>query len=129
MSRGVIFQELRVTYGHHTTHPFVHAFYAFESPLFYNHYNHEGNVTIIPSTMEIRQGDPLGGALFNLAHFKASHSTTNHFSSCLFPSIVNDIHIIGFFLIISSTYEHFHIELHAIDFSIQPEKMHCMVTF
>jgi hypothetical protein len=22
--------------------PFVHAFYAFESPLFYNHYNREG---------------------------------------------------------------------------------------
>jgi len=31
--------------------PFVRAFYAFESPMFYNHYNREGEVTVIPSTM------------------------------------------------------------------------------
>jgi len=31
--------------------PFVHAFYAFEYPLFYSHHNHEGDVTIISFTM------------------------------------------------------------------------------
>jgi hypothetical protein len=41
------------------------------------------------------QGDPLGRALFALAHFKVLRSTTNHFPYCLFPSITNDIHIIG----------------------------------
>jgi len=45
--------------------------------------------------MGIHQGDPLGGALFALAHLKALRSTTNHFPYCLFPSIANDIHIIG----------------------------------
>jgi hypothetical protein len=87
--------------------PFVCAFYAFESPMFYSHCNHEGNVTIIPFVMGTHQGDPLGGALFALAHFKALHSIINHFFSCLFPSIVNDIHTIGPPSIVTSTYEHF----------------------
>ncbi len=59
--RGIIFQECRATSGDIIQLiPFVHAFYAFESPLFYNHHNHEGDVTIIPFAMGTRQGDPLG---------------------------------------------------------------------
>jgi hypothetical protein len=49
---------------------FVHAFYAFKFPLFYNHHNHKGDVIVIPFTMGTHQGDPLGRALFTLAHFK-----------------------------------------------------------
>jgi hypothetical protein len=75
--------------------PFVRAFYAFESPMFYNHYNCEGEVTVIPFAMGTYQGDPLGGALFVLAHFKALRSTTSYFPFCLFSSITYDIHIIG----------------------------------
>jgi hypothetical protein len=41
--------------------PFVYAFYAFKSLLFYNNHNREGDVTIIPFAMGIRQGDPWGG--------------------------------------------------------------------
>jgi hypothetical protein len=60
--KRVIFQELCVTSGDIIQFiPFVCAFYAFESPLFYNHCNCEGDVTIIPSTMGIRQCDPWGG--------------------------------------------------------------------
>jgi hypothetical protein len=96
VSKGVIFQELRVTSGYIIQLiPFVRAFYAFESPLFYNHHNYEDEVMVIPSTMGIYQGDPLREALFALSHFKALCSTTNHFFSCLFPFNVNDIHIIG----------------------------------
>ncbi len=86
---------------------FVCAFYAFGSPMFYSHCNHEGNVTIIPFTMGTHQGHPLGGALFVVAHSRALHSITSHFLSYLFPSIVNDIHTIGPPFIVSSTYEHF----------------------
>jgi hypothetical protein len=50
--------------------PFVHAFEPF---LFYSHRNCACDVIIILSTMGTRQGDPLGGALFVLAHFKALH--------------------------------------------------------
>jgi hypothetical protein len=101
--------------------PFVRAFYAFESPLFYNHHNREGDVIIIPSTMETRQGDPLRGALFAFTHFRTLHSITNHFL-CLFPSIVDDTHIIGPPSIVSFTYEHFQIEIYAIGLSIQLHK-------
>jgi hypothetical protein len=48
--------------------PFVRALYAFKFPLIYNHCNHENDVIIIPFTMGTHQGDPFGGALFNLAH-------------------------------------------------------------
>ncbi len=108
VSRGVIFQKLRVASGDiiHII-PYVRAIYAFESSLFYNHPNHEGNVTIIPFAMGTCQGDPLGRALFVLAHFRALCSITDCFSSCLFSSIMDDIHIIHPPSIISSTYEHF----------------------
>jgi len=106
--RRVIFQELCATSGDIIQLiPFVRAFYAFESPLFYSHHNCDGDVIVIPSTMGTCQGDPLGGALFVLVHLKALHSTFNHFPSYLFPSIIDDIHIIDPLSIISSTYEHF----------------------
>jgi hypothetical protein len=87
--------------------------------MFYNYYNHEGDVTIIPSAMGICQGDPLGEALFALAHFRALCFTTSHFLSCLFPSIANDIHIIGPLSIVSYAYEHFQTKLHVIGLSIE----------
>jgi hypothetical protein len=68
--------------------------------------------------MGIHQGELLGGALFVLAHFRALRSTINHFPSCLFPSIVDDIHIIDPLSIVSSTYEHFQIELRAMSLYI-----------
>ncbi len=102
--------------------PFVPALYAFESPLFYSHHNHVGDVLVIFSTMGTREGDLLGRALFALTHFRALCFTTNHFLSCLFPSIVDDIHIIGPPSIVSFTYEHFQIKLCVIVLSIQPYK-------
>jgi hypothetical protein len=67
----VIFQELHVTSGDIVQFiPFVHAFYAFEYPMFYSHHNHEGDVIIIPSTMGTHQGDPLGGGIICFSPFK-----------------------------------------------------------
>jgi len=96
VSRGVIFQELHVKGGNIIQLiPFVHAFYAFEFPLFYSHCNHEGNVTIIPFAMGTREGDPLKNALFTFAHFEALHSIVSRSPSCLFLFVANDIHIIS----------------------------------
>jgi hypothetical protein len=121
MSKGVIFQKLCATGGDIIQFiPLVRAFYAFEFPLFYSHHNREGNVTIIPFTMGTHQGDPLGGAPFTLAHFKGLCFIINHFPFYIFPSIVNDIHIIGPFSIVSSAYEHFQTELCSTGLSIQP---------
>jgi hypothetical protein len=80
MSRGVIFQKLLVTSGDIIQFIlFVHAFYAFESSMFYNHCNRDGNITVIPFAMGTHQGDILGGVLFALAHIRALHFTINHF--------------------------------------------------
>jgi hypothetical protein len=120
MSKGVIFQERRVVGGNIIQFiPFVCAFYAFESPLFYNHHNCEGNIIIIPSIMGTWQGGPLGGALFILAHLRALCSIANHFRSYVFPSIADDSHIIGPPSTVSFPYEHFQTKLCAIDLSIQ----------
>jgi len=96
--------------------------YAFESFLFYNHRNCEGDVIVIPFAIGTHESDPLEGALFALTHFRVFCFPTNHFISCLFPSIVNDIHIIVPPSIVSFTYEHFWIELHVIGLSIQFHK-------
>jgi hypothetical protein len=107
MSKGVIIQEFCVVGGDiKQLIRFVHAFYAFESPLFYSHYNCESDVIVIPFTMGIHQGDPLKGALFTLAHFKTLCYIARCFPSCLFSSIVNNIHIICPPSIVSYVYEH-----------------------
>jgi hypothetical protein len=72
--------------------------------MFYSHHNCEGDVIIIPFAMGTHQGDPLGWALFALTHFRALRSIANDFLSCLFPSIIDDIHIIGPLSIISFVY-------------------------
>jgi hypothetical protein len=106
--RGVKFQEFLIACGDIIQFiQSVPTFYAFEFPLFYSHHNHEGDVTFIPFAMGTHQGDPLGGPLFTLVHFKVLCSTASHFPSCLFPTIVNDIYIIGPRSIISSIREHF----------------------
>ncbi len=120
VKRGHISRTSCSRWKHDTIIPFVHAFYAFEFPLFYNHHNHEGNIIVIQSIMGTRQGGPLGGALFILAHFKALCSIANRFPSYVFPSIIDDI--ISCPSIISSWYEYFQIKLCAIDLSIQPQK-------
>jgi hypothetical protein len=67
--RRVIFQKLRVESGDIIQFiPFVHVFYTFKFPLFYNHRNHEGDVTIIRYAMGTRQINHWGGALFVLVH-------------------------------------------------------------
>jgi hypothetical protein len=69
--KKVIFEKLGVANGDIIQLIlFVCEFYAFESPLFYNHHNCEGDVIVIPSSMGIHQGDLLGGTLFVLTHFK-----------------------------------------------------------
>ncbi len=96
----------------------VHKLYAFESPMFYSHHNHEGDVIMIPFAMGTCQGDLLRRTHLTLAHFGALCFIVSCFPSCLFPSIVDDTHIIGPLSIVSSTYEHFQIKFYAIRLSI-----------
>jgi hypothetical protein len=106
--KGILFQELHAVGGDIIQLiAFVCAFYVFKSHLFYGHCNREGDVIIIPSTMGTRQGDPWGRELFALTHFNVLRSIKNHFPSCLFPSVINNTHIISPPSILSLAYEHF----------------------
>jgi len=42
-----------------------------------------------------QQGDPLGGALFALAHLCALHLTIIAERTCVFHLLANDTHIVG----------------------------------
>jgi hypothetical protein len=75
---------------------------------------------IISFAMGTHQGDPLRGALFVLIHFKALCFIVNHFPFCLFPSIVDDIHIRGPLSIVLFIYEHFKTKLCVIGLFPQP---------
>ncbi len=90
ISKGVIFPKLHARGGNIQFIPIVRAFYVLESPMFYSHHNHEGDVIVIPFAMGIHQCDPLGKALFVLSHFRVFCSTTSCFLSCLFSCIAND---------------------------------------
>jgi hypothetical protein len=94
-NNGQISKALCNKWEHHTIYPFLCVFYAIESPLYYNQPKHESNVIIIPSTMGTHQATPRKGTIRSL------FSTTKCFPSCLFPFIIDDIHIIGPLSIVS----------------------------
>lgn len=64
--------------------------------------------------------NPLGGPLFVLTHLKALRSTTSHFPTCLFLTIVDDLGPPSFE--IHSTYKYLVIELCDISIYVQPHK-------
>jgi hypothetical protein len=65
----------------------------------------------IQSSIRTCQGDPLDGLLFALTHFHAFHNLVMHFPSYLFPSIIDDTHIIGLVLVVSWAFHHFSSQL------------------
>jgi hypothetical protein len=92
--------------------------------MFYNHCNGEDNVIIIPLPWGFVKMILGGRGIILFVHFRALRFTTNHFPSCLFPSIADDIHIVGPLSIISSTYEHFQTELRVINLFYSTLEMH-----
>jgi hypothetical protein len=44
--------------------------------------------------------DPLGDLLFTLVHFHTFHNLACLLLSCVFPSVVDDTHIIGLVLVV-----------------------------
>jgi hypothetical protein len=55
--------------------PFTKLFYGVHSSLYYQHGWHVKGVTIIESSSSRRHGDPLGGPLFALAHYRSPLET------------------------------------------------------
>ncbi len=69
--------------------PICSSVLARPSPLYFSKVFRHGDFIIISSKSSAWQGDPLGGVLFTVAHICALHLT------CVFPSLANDMHIIG----------------------------------
>ncbi len=76
MLRLTIFQELWTSLGFlNYFFPFVQWFYTCPSPLYYSQVSRHGDFIVISLELSIQQGDPLGGALFILAHLHVFHPT------------------------------------------------------
>jgi hypothetical protein len=54
----------------------------------------------------MKQGDPLEGPLFVLAHYWALLETIARASNYIFPSLVDDNHIVGPMSEITHTFDH-----------------------
>jgi hypothetical protein len=81
-------------------------FYGVHFSLFYQHGWHVEGITIIESFSSTREGDPLGGPLFVLAHYRALLDTIMRAPNCVYPSLVDDIHIMGPMSKITCAFDH-----------------------
>ncbi|KAL2613014.1 hypothetical protein R1flu_024706 [Riccia fluitans] len=96
ISREALFCELRAaTCSLDQLFPFVLSFYACRLPLCFSHCSREDEVSLLSSELGTRQGDPLDGALFALAHLRALRTTASEHPLCLFPSLADNTHIVG----------------------------------
>ncbi len=68
-------------------------FYDVHFSLYYQHGHVEG-ITIIESSLGMRQGDALGGPLFILAQYQTIIKTIAWASNYIFPSLTNDTYIV-----------------------------------
>jgi hypothetical protein len=79
-------------------------------------------VTIIESSSGTRQGDPLGVPLFPLAHYQTPLETIVRAPNCVFPSLVDDTHIVGPMNEFSCTFDHLLTQLTQVGFRVNVSK-------
>ncbi len=91
--------------------PFTKLFYGVHSPLYYQHGRH------------VKQGDPLGGLLFALAHYQILLKTIAWAPNCVFPSLTNDIHIVGPMSEIICAFDHLSTQLTLIGLRVKNVKV------
>jgi hypothetical protein len=75
--------------------PFVHWFYTHQSPLYFSKASRHRDLIVISFEFGTWEGDPSGRMLFALVHFRTFHPTSTSHPTCVFPSLVDDMHIIG----------------------------------
>ncbi|KAL2610702.1 hypothetical protein R1flu_029275 [Riccia fluitans] len=69
-----------------------------------------------------RQGDPLGGTLFALAHLCALRTVASKHPLYLFPSLADDTHIVGFLEAVVPAFHTLEGHLLAVGLTVQPTK-------
>jgi hypothetical protein len=102
--------------------PLTRLFYGVHYSLYYQLGQHEEGVTIIESSTCMKQGDPLGGILFALAHYQTFLETITWASNCVFPSLVNDTHIMGPMNEIIHAFDHLSTQLTLVGFKVKMSK-------
>jgi hypothetical protein len=71
------------------------------------------------STLGTKQGDPLGGPLFPLTHYRTFVKTIVQTPNCVFPSLVDDTHIMGPMNEIVPTFDHLLIQLTLVGLKVK----------
>jgi hypothetical protein len=73
--------------------PFTRLFYGAHFSLYYQQRQSVEGATIIESSLSMKQGNPLKGLLFALAHYRTFLETIAQAPNCVFPSLMDDTHI------------------------------------
>ncbi len=79
-------------------------------------------VTIIESSLGMKQGDPLGGFLFALAHYWTFLKTTTRAPNYVFPSLTDNIHIVGLVSKITCAFDHLLTQLAFVKLRVKMSK-------
>jgi hypothetical protein len=102
--------------------PFTKLFYDVHSSLYYQHGWHAEKVTIIGLFSNTKQGDPLRGILFDLAHYQAFLKTIMWAPSYIFPSLMDNTHIMGPMIEITYVFDHLLTQLALVGFRVKVSK-------
>lgn len=113
VSRCVVIEELWDAGGElPSLIPFVYRFYCTAALLFYLDHLSIGSFMTIMSKSDTHQGDPIGGALFAMAHLRAIRALSTTFPGCMFLSIGDDTDIVGLTPLVRGLYTRLSISLH-----------------
>jgi len=101
--------------------PFTMLFYGAHSSFYYHHGHVEG-ATIIESSSCIRHGDPLKGFLSALAHYQTLLETIVRAPNCVFPSLMNDTHVVEPMNEITYAFDHLSTQLTLVGLRVKVSK-------
>jgi hypothetical protein len=98
------------------------SFYGFHYSLYYQHGWHVKGVTIIESSSGTRQGDLLRSPLFALTHYGVFLKTIVQALGCVFPSLMDDTHIVGPMNEITHAFDHLSTQLTLVGLKVKMSK-------
>ncbi len=101
---------------------FIRLFYGVHFFKNYHHKQHVKRVIIIESYSGTTQDDPLRGPLFLLAHYRAFVKTIMWAPNYVFPSLTNNIHILGPTSKNTHTFDHLLTQLTLVGLKVKMSK-------
>jgi hypothetical protein len=102
--------------------PITSLFCGVHFSLYYQHGWHVEGVTIIESFLGMKHNDPLGSLLFVLAHYRTFLETIVWTFSYIFPSLVDNTHIVGPMSEITCTFDHLSTQLTLVGLKVKVSK-------